>query len=170
MTKRDRRIVACLNRHGIVYPRTTLRLARRVNHETSKMPLARACALLDQESAGGHNVFGHDPVQSIVGGRVTRARYLYYKARRKAGLGMQGVGGLQLTWYEFQDDADRRGGCWRANISMYVGLSIAANLIRAKGYLAGIAAYNGSGSVAQHYANTVAQRERAWRRILEREV
>jgi hypothetical protein len=160
--KRDRHLVAVMKRGGIVYPKTTLRIARKVNKRHGHMPLSLACAILEQETGGGHNVFGHDPVRSIVGGRVTRARYAYYKARRKAGMGMQGVGPTQLTWYEFQDEADRLGGCWRQNINQYVGLTHCAMQIRAHGARAGIAAYNGTGAAAESYARTVQERARKW--------
>jgi hypothetical protein len=160
--KRDRHLVTAMKRGGIRYPKTTLRIARKVNKRHGHMPLSRACAVLEQETGGGRNVFGHDPVRSIVGGIVTRARYAYYKARRKAGLGMQGVGPTQLTWYAFQDEADRLGGCWRQNINQYVGLSHLAMQIKAHGVHAGTRAYNGTGAAAEVYARTVAARERKW--------
>ncbi len=159
---RDAHLVDVMRHGGIVYPKTTLRIARKVNARHGHMPLSLACAILEQETGGGANVFGHDPVQSIQGGNVTRARYAYYKARRKRGLGMQGVSSVQLTWFAFQDEADRLGGCWRPNINMYVGLCHLAMQIAAHGVHDGVKAYNGAGAAAENYARTVGDRERKW--------
>ena len=38
-------------------------------------------------------------------------KYQEYKRRRPRD-GMQGVGPAQLTWFEFQDQADALGGCY----------------------------------------------------------
>ena len=66
------------------------------------------CAVIEQET-GMRNVYGHDPVRwpQVRGGDVTRLNYLRYKTLRKRGFGMQGVGPGQLTWWEYQDEADR---------------------------------------------------------------
>lgn len=164
--RRDRHLVAAMKSGGIVYPRTTLRIARKVNKRHGHMPLSLACAILEQETRGGHNVFGHDDVRSIVGGRVTRARYAYYKARRKQGMGMQGVGPQQITWWATQDLADSMGGCWKPNINIYVGLSLLAQNIRTYGHHSGVARYNGSGAAAENYARSVLAREAQWHKRL----
>lgn len=171
MSARDRRILACLERHGIVYPRTTLRLARRVNREQGHMPLALACALLDQETGGGHSVFGHDPTIFSGAGKVTKRKYRAYLRQRgpEGRGGMQGVSSLQLTYWSIQDEADRRGGCWRPNINIYVGLSHLAAQIEAHGHHGGIRAYNGAGAAAEAYAREVANRQKRWKRIIDKE-
>src|ERR687894_620449 len=101
-------------RARIVDPKTTLRIARRVNRERGAMPLSRACALLEKESGGGHNVFGHDKGGAVIGGTVTKESYRRYLARVRSGQGArQGVGPTQLTFSGYQEEADRHGGCWR---------------------------------------------------------
>ncbi len=130
-----------------------------------KLPLSLAYALFQQES-GFRNVFGHDPVRSIRGGAVTKARYLYYKARRKRGLGMQGVGPGQLTWYATQDRADALGGCWKYGVNVRVALATLKANIRANGYAKGIERYNGSGPAAVRYSREVRAKQKRWHAIL----
>src|SRR4051794_39888469 len=103
---------------GIVAPRTVVAEARRAG---LRLPIA--CAMLEKETGGGHNVFGHDPTIFVGGGEVTEARYREYKRRRVASGNrlMQGVGPCQLTYYTLQDEADAQGGCWRTEINMRVG-------------------------------------------------
>ena len=94
---------------GIVDPDTTVAEAQRAG-----LPLKLACAMLEKESAGGHNVFGHDPHTIFAGaGEVTEAKYREYKRKRVASGNklMQGVGPCQLTWWSLQDAADAAGGC-----------------------------------------------------------
>lgn len=101
-------------------------LVHKVSREVG-MPYAVLCAFLEQESAGGDNVFGHDggPTGWASGwGKVTKKKYLRYKEGRKAGKGSQGVGPMQLTWWEFQDRADARGGCWKPYVNMTVGAEL----------------------------------------------
>jgi hypothetical protein len=147
---------------GIVDPKTTVEAAHAVG-----LPLAIACALLEQESSGGHNVFGHDAVRNpIKGGPVTRERYAQYLAHRRAGEGMQGVGPCQLTWFAFQDRADLLGGCWKPAANMRVGFAILKGLIQRDGIRTGCRAYNGTGPGAERYADQVVARIAKWRQIL----
>lgn len=127
----------------------------------SGLRVSMGCALVEDES-GFKNVFGHDPTIFSGGGRVTRVRYLAYKALRKATGKMQGVGYVQLTWYEYQDEADKLGGCWKAYPNMLVGFRALAANIQAHGEHAGIAAYNGSGPAAEKYADLLIERARGW--------
>lgn len=90
----------------------------------ARIPFYVACAFLMQETAGGENVFGHDPGNFSGAGEVTKAKYLAYKRARQAGKGMQGVGPVQLTWWEFQDQADALGGCWKPYCNMVVGFTL----------------------------------------------
>lgn len=150
-----------LRRRGIKYPVTTVREAERAG-----ISLSLACAVLSQESAGGHNVFGHDPVKppQIKGGKVTKSRYLQYKKLRRTH-GMQGVGPMQLTWYTFQDAADKLGGCWVPKYNMRIGFKILRDNIKKYGERDGIRRYNGSGEAAERYASQVLARKRAWHRL-----
>src|SRR4051812_3506014 len=88
---------------GIVAPKLAIREATRAG-----LRLELACALLEKESAGGHNVYGHDPTIFVGAGAVSQSNYAEYKRRRVASRNhlMQGVGPCQLTWWEFQDAAD----------------------------------------------------------------
>lgn len=148
---------------GIVFPRLTLEAAR-----NAKMPLALACAFLEQETAGGHNVFGHDPTIFGGAGEVTKQKYLAYKERRgpEGRGGMQGVGPMQLTFWSIQDEADARGGCWSPRINMEVGFVHAKASIQRNGLRTGIRAYNGSGPAAERYADQVLHRLAAWEKRL----
>jgi hypothetical protein len=130
------------------------------------LELAAAATLLEKESGGGRNVWGHDNVDTgghyVKGDAVTKAAYLNYKRDRKR-LGAQGVGPTQLTFPGFQDTADDRGGCfdWRTNC--LVGFEILAGHIRAKGVHDGFRAYNGSGDAAERYADDAISKLGVWR-------
>jgi hypothetical protein len=132
---------------------------------TTRLPLAAACALLEKES-GFRHVFGHDPTRSIPvawrGQRVTRAKYLVYRAARKRGLGMQGVGPTQLTWFAFQDQADSLGGCWRLYPNLVVGFRHLRELTSTLGRERGAAAYNGIGDAAEAYGRDYVQKRAVW--------
>src|SRR4051812_46366339 len=104
-------------RAGIINPLIAYQEAQRAGLEYAVL-----CAVLEQESGGGHNVFGHDRVRNpVVGGRVTKKRYLLYRKYQRQGEGMQGVGPMQLTYYTYQDLADRYGGCWKVRYNIRVG-------------------------------------------------
>lgn len=153
-----------LKERGIKYPATTVAEARRTG-----LDLALACALLMQESHGGANIYGHDPVDTAPkGAMVTAANYkTYLHLRGVTGKGgMQGVGPVQLTWWEFQNEADRLGGCWKPWINMRVGFSHLARQVKAYGYSAGCARYNGSGPAANRYASQMMTRYSTWRKIV----
>lgn len=157
---RQHHLIEAMTRHGIRNPLAAYEEAVRTG-----LSLPLACALLDQESGGGTNVFGHDPTICVGWGSVTWLKYATYKARRRASGNrlMQGVGPCQLTWWSTQDEADREGGCWRPRFNMRVGFRHLVYSIRRYGEHAGIAAYNGSGPAAQHYADSVLARERIWK-------
>jgi hypothetical protein len=123
------------------------------------LPLSYALASIEMESFRGFNVFGHDPVRNpIKGGVVTKSRYLQYKQYRREGLGMQGVGPMQLTWWATQDHADKLGGCWKVKYNLRVGFRMLASLIHHKGVHNGVRAYNGS----EIYAERWAVKQRHW--------
>jgi hypothetical protein len=111
-----------------------------------KLPLVLACALVDLESTF-HNVFGHDTVGTrnpiAKGSKVTKESYKRYLAFRQQGLGTQGVGLTQLTFFSIQDAADRKGGCWKPAAQLEVGFQLLADHIRLLGRERGIRKYNG---------------------------
>ena len=153
-----------LAQHGIQRPDEVIELAALTGLE-----LAAAATLLDKESSGGRNVYGHDPVDTggfyEKGGPVTRESYLLYKEHRVE-LGAQGVGPTQLTFMAFQDRADVRGGCWDWRVNALVGFEILSGLIKAKGVRNGFRAYNGSGAAAEAYATDAMKRLQVWRERL----
>jgi Putative peptidoglycan binding domain len=130
------------------------------------LDLACAVVMLEKESHGGRNVWGHDAVRTggiyVKGDVVTESAYLAYKARRSE-LGAQGVGPCQLTWRGFQDMADARGGCWNWSANVAVGFETLAGLIRRYGEREGFRRYNGAGPAAERYADDAMARLAAWR-------
>ena len=151
-----------------------LTLVRRMRSVGCKMPVraliaarscglnvALACSILEQETGGGVNEYGHDPTVFVGAGRVTRWNYRQYLVMRDTphhGARCQGVGPVQLTYWGFQDRADALGGCWRPLVNMRVGFADLARNIRQDGLHAGVAAYNGSGPAAEAYADEVIMR------------
>ena len=148
---------------GLVAPRTTVREAERAG-----LPLPLACALLEKESSGGRNVFGHDPTIFAGAGKVTRERYAEYRRRRVASANklMQGVGPCQLTWWELQDAADAAGGCWRPEVNMRVGFRHLATLVERYGPADGARRYNGSGPAAEAYSRDLLAKAKRWEEIV----
>lgn len=167
---RKQRLVRRMRKHGIEVPKIAYEEAKRAGLE-----LAVLCAVLEQETGGGRNVYGHDRDSSgrvIWHGKegtvpVTRDNYAAYKRWRDAhgrppyGR-MQGVGPMQLTWYSFQDLADSYGGCWYPRANVRVGAEILAKAIERSGLHRALWQYNGSES----YADAVEKRVAKWRRIL----
>lgn len=134
---------------GIVAPATVVQVAA-----AAGLPLAAACALLEQESGGGHNVWGHDPVATaatyVKGAEVTETAYKAYRAALAAGTaGQQGVGPCQLTSRGFQDQADQAGGCWQPAANMSVGFGLLARYVKAYGLRGAFVAYNGGPGALQ---------------------
>lgn len=136
--------------------------ANRYTHVTRSLALA----LVEQES-NFSNVFGHDPTIYVGAGNVTKGKYLAYKQQRGHSR-MQGVGPAQLTWWEFQDEADREGGCWNPAVNIRVGLRILDQNIRQHGLHNGVARYNGTGAAASHYATQVIDKAAKWHHVLTR--
>lgn len=166
--------MAVMRKNGIVIPGATVI----AEAHAAALPLDLACALLVQESGGGRNEWGHDPT-IFVGGfdarrgvhygpTVTEEAYAAYLKQRGAHGqgGMQGVGPCQLTYFAFQDEADREGGCWIPRFNIRVGFRHLAANIRRYGLRTGIAAYNGSGPAADHYANSVLHLQADWKKRL----
>jgi hypothetical protein len=138
---------------------------------------ALACGLIQLES-GFRNIYGHDgvrnPIKSPPGGVrvVTAANYAEYLKYRKAGYGMQGVGYSQLTYFSFQDRADKLGGCWKVVPNLTVAFEDLDALIRLHGVRDGLASYNAGegnrhGRVGQHYATLVLTYYNAWKKVMK---
>lgn len=149
-----------LTQHGVKRSPEVVQLSAQAGLE-----LAAAATMLEKESAGGANVWGHDAVSSggfyVPGSTVTKAAYVAYKAHRSR-LGAQGVGPTQLTWPGYQDRADAMGGCWDWRVNCTVGFGALGDLIRAHGYRGGFKAYNG----ADVYAEAAMTRLAVWRQRL----
>lgn len=148
-------------RNGIKNPY----LAWQVSKDTG-LPFYALCAVLEIESNGGQNVFGHDggPTGWASGwGYVTKAKYLRYKEGRKAGKGMQGVGPMQLTYWSIQDKADARGGCWKPKVNMTVGAELLYSYWKQSGNWKDAGTrYNGS----SYYGTELAAKVDKWKNLL----
>jgi hypothetical protein len=161
---RDLALARTAKKHKANYSLRIIQQARK-----SGIPISLGFALIEQES-GFKNVFGHDSTSSIPdswkGSKVTKKKYLDYKKHRELGRGMQGVGPAQLTWWAYQDEADKRGGAWIPKHNISFAFDHLASLINSKGMHDGIAAYNGSGQDAERYADSVLAKSRKWHNIL----
>ncbi len=153
------RLTRLLRKAGIEYPIITYQEAKRAG-----VPLHVLAAVLEQETGGGRNVFGHDPTIFIGAGKVTKSKYFAYRRQRgpKGQGGMQGVGPMQLTWYTYQDLADKYGGCWKPRPNIRVGAEILARSLKQRTLWKTLRAYNGSSA----YANQVVIRCKKWDRLL----
>lgn len=151
-----------LRRNGIKVPLIAYQEARRTGCN-----LAALCAVLEQETGGGRNVFGHDPTIFAGAGTVTKAKYQAYKQRRgpHGHGGMQGVGPMQLTYYSYQDQADALGGCWKPRFNVRIGAKIlVAHKKKYGSWHKAFKAYNGS----EAYANEVDKRFKKWSRVVNK--
>ena len=142
--------------HGIKNPDVTISAAKEAG-----LPLAAACVVLMQETAGGARpgepmIWGHDGVNTggtyVKGGPVTKENYLAYRSAMKAKrIGRQGVGDCQLTSADYQDRGDKLGGCWVPYFNQLSGFTGLARLISKYGVQQGARRYNGSGPRAEKY-------------------
>jgi hypothetical protein len=169
----DAVLIVRMRKLGMQMPVRTLRAARYAG-----LSLPVACSILTQETGGGRNEWGHDPT-IFIGGydaknkknwgeTVTKAAYTEYK--KQSGYtgsgGMQGVGPCQLTYYGYQNAADKIGGCWNPLPNMKIGFTTLAASIRRNGLHDAIRAYNGVGPAAERYATTVIARAEAYSKVL----
>lgn len=116
---RDAKLAAVAKRAGANYSLRILWEARRAG-----IPPSLLFAMVEKES-NFSNVFGHDPTVWVGAGTVTETKYRLYKALRGTpGKRMQGIGPTQLTWWEFQDRADRLGGAWKPQHNIRVGAEV----------------------------------------------
>lgn len=160
----DKRDVELANRAKDAGAKYALRIVRQARK--SGLGISLGFALINMESDFS-NVFGHDDSIYSGAGGVTRSKYANYKRQRGTpGRRMQGVGPAQLTWWEFQDMADLRGGCWIPSHNISLAFDHLAHLIVVNGKRAGIKAYNGKGRDADRYASKVLDLEEHWHRVL----
>jgi soluble lytic murein transglycosylase-like protein len=155
-TPRDLQLALKAKRFGM---QNSLRIV--LEARAAGVPISLAFAMVEQESGNGANIFGHDDTIFAGAGKVTREKYLRYRQERGK-TRMQGVGPMQLTWYELQDDADRLGGCWIPKYNIRVGFRHLAQLIKQYGHDLGVERYNGSGPAAVEYRRSVLAREKKW--------
>ena len=152
--------VESLNAWGVLRAAEVVEIAAGAGLE-----LASAATMLEKESGGGRNVWGHDGVNTggfyLKGAAVTRDAYEAWKPHRSQ-LGSQGVGPCQLTYPPLQDQADRLGGCWDWRVNITVGFRHLAELQRQYGIRGGFRRYNGSGPMAESYADDAMARRSKW--------
>ena len=158
--------------HGVKNPEITIRAAK-----DAGLPLAAACVVLMQETAGGSRpgqpmIWGHDKVNTggtyTKGGPVTKENYLAYKKAVKAGrIRRQGVGDCQLTSSEYQDRADTKVGAWDPYSNQWAGFAGLARLISKYGVQQGARRYNGAGPKAEAYGRRFLASYNIWQGWLQ---
>ena len=133
-------------------------------------PLAHACVCLDLESSGGMNIFSAPRTPGCGqphGTLVTEQTWQAYLARRNE-CGTQGAGPLQLTWAATQDMADERGGCWRLDINVRVGLEQFIGHLRRTGSVRdSFSLYNTGKPGPSAYADKALALLPSWQRIID---
>lgn len=152
----DARRIRIAKKHGADF-------ITRIIYEGRRVDLApyTSLALIEQES-NFRNVFGHDPTIFIGAGTVTEKKYKEYK-RQRGHTRMQGVGPAQLTWWEYQDRADRLGGCWIPRHNIRVGFELLGALVKKHGLRKGLAIYNGGPNNPNwRYAAQVLDKRQTW--------
>jgi hypothetical protein len=160
VTKKD--AVARVKAHGVIVGGSAWDACHRAD---SRVEYAIVCAVLTQETGGGHNLFGHDPTICVGWGTVTEAKYRQYLAARKRTGQVQGVGPTQLTYGGYQDAADKLGGCWVPKNNVLIGVRILHRLlaIHKNDLVGALAGYNGS----HQYGVSVAHAVRTfWRPVI----
>lgn len=149
--------------HGIVIPQIAWDVSQKIG-----VPFWATCAFLMQESAGGHNVFGHDGGMPFEGaGDVTEAKYKAYKAERIKTGHCQGVGPMQLTFHTFQDEADAMGGAWMPIHNVTEGMRVLKGFVDSgASWHEAARSYNGTGEAAEQYADEMDGRFEFWKGVL----
>lgn len=136
------------------------------------LELALAAALVEQES-GGFNVFGHDhgiglPDRPPYSGHpVTKERVKALRDNGNYSHGMQGIGCVQLTWWEFVEEAEREGGAHLPRYQCRVGFRLLKDYVDRYPYLEALGAYNAGEqnrrSVLRTYAAELAAKHEGWK-------
>ncbi len=144
--------------------------------ELTGVPKTMALTMLNKETSMkhpngivtyGHNIYGHDrgscfnfPGRNVV---VTLENYREYLDCVVRGGKRNGVGPTQLTWIGFQQEADRRGGCWRIDVNLQLGFEILRDHYRKYGVWEAFKRYNGAAS----YADSSMALMPKWQRIVD---
>jgi hypothetical protein len=176
MSATDEQLELVMKRNGIVYPDQTLAAFKLIGPIPKVgFSLAACCAVLDNETGGGENVWGHDPWDEEAYPKgiahpagppndpVTQWTYTQYKEKRDAGMQPQGCGPCQLTDASLQIEAEKLGGCWVPQHNMTIGFRFLSQLFLEHGSAeAGFAAYNGSGPDAEEYGVRAAALADEW--------
>lgn len=149
--------------HRLLIPEIVL-----VQAAVTGCPLEHAAVLLELESSGGRNVFSapKDPRGMARGSLVTEETYALYLSRR-AEAGPQGVGPMQLTWPALQDAADARGGAWRPEINVRVGLEVFASHLRRDSARDAYSRWNTGKPGSSSYAARALELLPGWRKVIE---
>lgn len=156
-------LVATLAANGILIPEVMVQAC-----DAEGLPYAVGATILEGESSGGLNIWGHDGVDTgglyTKGGPVTRENYLAYRSAMRAGqIGRNGAGPCQCTSAQYQDTADALGGCWDPLANCRSGFRGMGALIKAYGSVQlGAQHYNGSGPDAVLYGQRFVARYRRW--------
>jgi hypothetical protein len=161
---------AIIRKHGGRYEDAIIREAH-----ASGLELSLVCALIEHES-GFRNVYGHDPVPNPIKSppnglrEVTEENYRLYLRHRRNKEGMQGVGPTQLTWFEFQDEADAAGGCWKPEVNIKIGCRVVAReRARLGSTRQALRVYNGGPTPpasTEGYARSVLKLQQKWQHLL----
>lgn len=125
----DEQKVKVAGNNGIILPALVMDICRDIG-----LPFYIACTYLEQETSGGHHWFGSDEgkpglmrgiemIEELGDRIVTEDRYKIYRMQR-AELGAQGIGPLQATFPDWQDEIDAAGGCWVWEVNVEKGLTL----------------------------------------------
>lgn len=155
-------LLAVLRSNGILIPEIMVRAA-----QLEGIEYAVAAAILEGESGGGKNIWGHDTNVTAgtytPGGPVTHDNYLAYRTAMRAGrIKRNGVGPCQATSAQYQDTADALGGCWDPLANCRSGFRGMGALIKRYGVQGGAQRYNGSGDQAVLYGQRFKARYDRW--------
>jgi hypothetical protein len=165
----DKALVALIDKHLNGMGRVIVDEAERAD-----LHVDLACALVEQES-NGRNIFGCD--HGNVGDRppychqaATKERVQALRTGGSYRHGMNGIGPVQLTWWEFVEKAEALGGAHIPANNCRVGFTDLVSMLDVEGfgYLEALGAYNAGRSnyqlgITNGYAGAVAAKHRVWK-------
>ncbi len=140
---------------------------------SARCPAEVLAAVLEMETSGGRNIYGHDagacmsfrhPWRDV---EVTKENYTNeYLPCIRAGGKRNGVGPMQLTWGPFQEEADARGGCWDPKVSTLLGAEILGGYLKVNSVRDSFSIYNTGKSGSSGYATKAMPLYEQWLRVL----